>query len=53
MIIRYEGPKGGPGMREMLSAASAICGQGMGGQSALITEGRFSARRAVSASRCR
>ncbi len=42
IIIRYEGPKGGPGMREMLSTTSAIYGQGMGGQVALITDGRFS-----------
>jgi dihydroxy-acid dehydratase len=41
-IIRYEGPKGGPGMREMLSTTSAIYGQGMGEQVALITDGRFS-----------
>ena len=42
IIIRYEGPKGGPGMREMLSATGAIYGQGMGDQVALITDGRFS-----------
>ncbi|MGH7056321.1 MAG: dihydroxy-acid dehydratase [Acetobacteraceae bacterium] len=42
IVIRYEGPKGGPGMREMLSTTSAIYGQGMGGQVALITDGRFS-----------
>jgi dihydroxy-acid dehydratase len=42
LIIRYEGPKGGPGMREMLSTTSAIYGQGMGEQVALITDGRFS-----------
>jgi dihydroxy-acid dehydratase len=42
IIIRYEGPKGGPGMREMLSTTSAIYGQGMGGRVALITDGRFS-----------
>jgi len=42
IIIRYEGPKGGPGMREMLSTTSAIYGQGMGDQVALITDGRFS-----------
>jgi dihydroxy-acid dehydratase len=41
-VIRYEGPKGGPGMREMLSTTSAIYGQGMGDQVALITDGRFS-----------
>jgi dihydroxy-acid dehydratase len=42
MVIRYEGPKGGPGMREMLSTTGAIYGQGMGTQVALITDGRFS-----------
>ncbi len=42
IIIRYEGPKGGPGMREMLSTTSAIYGQGMGEHVALITDGRFS-----------
>jgi dihydroxy-acid dehydratase len=42
MVIRYEGPKGGPGMREMLSTTSALSGQGMGGKIALITDGRFS-----------
>lgn len=42
LIIRYEGPKGGPGMREMLSTTSAIYGQGMGDKVALITDGRFS-----------
>jgi len=42
IIVRYEGPKGGPGMREMLSTTSAIYGQGMGGRVALITDGRFS-----------
>jgi dihydroxy-acid dehydratase len=42
IVIRYEGPKGGPGMREMLSTTSAIYGQGMGGRVALITDGRFS-----------
>jgi dihydroxy-acid dehydratase len=42
IVIRYEGPKGGPGMREMLSTTSAIYGQGMGEQVALITDGRFS-----------
>jgi len=40
--VRYEGPKGGPGMREMLSTTSAIYGQGMGDKVALITDGRFS-----------
>ncbi|MEK9671259.1 MAG: dihydroxy-acid dehydratase [Rhodospirillaceae bacterium] len=42
VIIRYEGPKGGPGMREMLSTTSAIYGQGLGEKVALITDGRFS-----------
>jgi dihydroxy-acid dehydratase len=42
LIIRYEGPVGGPGMREMLSPTSAIIGQGLGDQVALITDGRFS-----------
>lgn len=42
IVIRYEGPKGGPGMREMLAPTSAIIGKGLGGQVALITDGRFS-----------
>ena len=42
LVIRYEGPKGGPGMREMLSTTGALSGQGMGGKVALITDGRFS-----------
>ena len=42
LVIRYEGPKGGPGMREMLGVTSAIYGQGMGDKVALITDGRFS-----------
>ncbi|WP_419896992.1 dihydroxy-acid dehydratase [Roseomonas sp. USHLN139] len=42
LVIRYEGPKGGPGMREMLSTTAAIYGQGMGEDVALITDGRFS-----------
>ena len=42
IIIRYEGPKGGPGMREMLQTTGAIYGQGMGEKVALITDGRFS-----------
>jgi dihydroxy-acid dehydratase len=42
IVIRYEGPKGGPGMREMLATTSAIYGEGMGEQVALITDGRFS-----------
>src|SRR5271168_2663617 len=42
VVIRYEGPKGGPGMREMLSPTSAISGRGLGNDVALITDGRFS-----------
>ena len=42
VIIRYEGPKGGPGMQEMLSVTAAIVGQGLGDDVALITDGRFS-----------
>ncbi|HEX7000569.1 MAG TPA: dihydroxy-acid dehydratase [Trueperaceae bacterium] len=42
VVIRYEGPKGGPGMREMLAPTSAIIGQGLGDSVALITDGRFS-----------
>lgn len=42
VVIRYEGPKGGPGMREMLSPTSAIIGKGLGKDVALITDGRFS-----------
>ncbi len=42
VVIRYEGPKGGPGMREMLSPTGAIIGKGLGDQVALITDGRFS-----------
>ena len=42
VVIRYEGPKGGPGMREMLSPTSAIMGKGLGDEVALITDGRFS-----------
>lgn len=42
VIIRYEGPKGGPGMREMLNPTSAIMGRGLGSTVALITDGRFS-----------
>jgi len=41
-VIRYEGPKGGPGMREMLATTAALYGQGTGGKIALITDGRFS-----------
>jgi dihydroxy-acid dehydratase len=42
VVIRYEGPKGGPGMREMLAPTSAIMGKGLGKSVALITDGRFS-----------
>ncbi len=42
IVIRYEGPKGGPGMREMLSPTSAVMGKGLGHEVALITDGRFS-----------
>ncbi len=42
VVIRYEGPKGGPGMREMLAPTSALCGMGLDNDVALITDGRFS-----------
>jgi dihydroxy-acid dehydratase len=42
IVIRYEGPKGGPGMREMLSTTAALYGQGVGEKVALLTDGRFS-----------
>jgi len=42
IVIRYEGPKGGPGMREMLSPTSALIGKGLGDSVGLITDGRFS-----------
>ncbi len=42
IVIRYEGPKGGPGMREMLAPTAAVMGKGLGGEVALITDGRFS-----------
>jgi len=42
IVIRYEGPEGGPGMREMLSPTSAVMGKGLGKDVALITDGRFS-----------
>ncbi len=42
VVIRYEGPRGGPGMREMLNPTSAICGMGLGESVALLTDGRFS-----------
>src|SRR5204862_203541 len=49
VVIRYEGPKGGPGMREMLSPTSAIIGAGLGDKVGLITDGRFSGGRTSSA----
>jgi dihydroxy-acid dehydratase len=42
LVIRYEGPKGGPGMREMLAVTGALTGAGRGGDCALVTDGRFS-----------
>lgn len=42
VVVRYEGPKGGPGMREMLTPTSAIMGMGLGSEVAMITDGRFS-----------
>ena len=42
VVIRYEGPKGGPGMQEMLAPTSALIGQGLGESVGLITDGRFS-----------
>jgi dihydroxy-acid dehydratase len=42
LVIRYEGPKGGPGMREMLSVTAALIGQGLGEKVAMVTDGRFS-----------
>ena len=42
IVIRYEGPKGGPGMREMLGPTAAVMGRGLGKEVALITDGRFS-----------
>jgi dihydroxy-acid dehydratase len=42
VVIRYEGPKGGPGMQEMLAITAALIGQGLGGSCALVTDGRFS-----------
>ena len=50
IVIRYEGPNGGPGMREMLSPTSAIMGKGLGKDVALITDGRFSRRHATASS---
>ena len=53
IVIRYEGPKGGPGMREMLNPTSAIAGYGLGSTVALITDGRFSgASRGASIGTC-
>jgi dihydroxy-acid dehydratase len=42
VVIRYEGPRGGPGMREMLGVTAAIVGEGLSGEVALVTDGRFS-----------
>ena len=42
VVIRYEGPVGGPGMQEMLSVTAALVGEGLGGEVALLTDGRFS-----------
>src|SRR4029450_8570247 len=42
VVVRYEGPRGGPGMREMLSPTAAIMGRGLGDKVALVTDGRFS-----------
>src|SRR5690606_25086304 len=42
VVIRYEGPKGGPGMREMLAPTAALVGQGLGYECAMVTDGRFS-----------
>src|SRR5207253_8572297 len=42
VVIRYEGPRGGPGMREMLGVTAAIVGEGLGGSVTLLTDGRFS-----------
>lgn len=42
VVIRYEGPKGGPGMPEMLTPTGALMGAGLGGHCALVTDGRFS-----------
>ncbi len=53
VVIRYEGPKGGPGMQEMLSPTSLIMGMGLGGKVALLTDGRFSgATRGFSIGHC-
>ena len=49
-MIRYEGPRGGPGMREMLSTTAAIYGQGIGDKVALVTDGRCPARPTACAS---
>ena len=50
VVIRYEGPQGGPGMREMLSPTGAIMGRGLGDEVALITDGRFSGGTTASSS---
>ena len=42
VVIRYEGPKGGPGMREMLAVTASLVGQGLGEKVAMVTDGRFS-----------
>ena len=53
VVIRYEGPKGGPGLREMLAVTAALAGQGLDKQVALITDGRFSgATRGASLGHC-
>ena len=53
VVIRYEGPKGGPGMREMLAVTAALAGQGLDKEVALITDGRFSgATRGASLGHC-
>jgi dihydroxy-acid dehydratase len=49
LVIRNEGPKGSPGMREMLGITALLYGQGMGDKVALLTDGRFSAPRAACA----
>ena len=46
LVVRYEGPAGGPGMREMLGVTSAVVGAGLGESVALVTDGRFPAPRA-------
>ena len=46
LVVRYEGPAGGPGMREMLSVTASVVGAGLGESVALVTDGRFSGPRA-------